>query len=71
LKLAQDRAVAMNQEFQSSIVNRKSAMQLSWRFSMKAKALFAFGLLLLPAALRSADSGYHVTKKDKIGGEGF
>src|SRR5271167_1006001 len=46
-------------------------MRLSGRFSMKVKALFVFALFLLPAALQSADSGYHVTKKVKVGGEGF
>src|SRR6516165_12140500 len=38
---------------------------------MRAKALFVFCLLVLPATLRSSDSGYHVTKKVKVGGEGF
>jgi DNA-binding beta-propeller fold protein YncE len=28
-------------------------------------------MLVLPATLRSSDSGYHVTKKVKVGGEGF
>ena len=38
---------------------------------MRAKVLLLSCVFLLPAALRSADSGYRVTKKVKIGGEGF
>ncbi len=37
----------------------------------KVLGLFCACLFLLPAALQSADSGYHVTKKVKVGGEGF
>ena len=46
-------------------------MRLSGRFFVRAKVLLLSCVFLLPAALRSADSGYHVTKKVKIGGEGF
>ena len=40
---------------------------------MRAKILFLLTacMLVLPATLRSSDSGYHVTKKVKVGGEGF
>ncbi len=40
---------------------------------MRAKMLFLFCacVFLLPAGLRSADSGYHINKKVKVGGEGF
>src|SRR6516164_5376260 len=46
-------------------------MRLSGRFFVRAKVLLLSCVFLLPTALRSADSGYHVTKKVKIGGEGF
>jgi hypothetical protein len=38
---------------------------------MRAKVLFVLCLFMLPTALQSASSGYHITKKVKIGGEGF